>query len=387
MDENNYINQNEENDGIDAIALISCLWQGRKVIIKWTCIFIVLGLFAALTMKRKYAVKTVMVPQIESKANSSLSSLASLAGFDLSSLSANTDMSPLVYPEIVNSVPFRMELMYTPVHYEDIDTAVSMYSYAYEIDRFSLVDSIVKYTIGLPFVLLNAIKGEKEDIVLPDDSLTDNGPKPLVVTEKELALLEKLGESISLVVDKKEGKLTLMVKGSEPIQTAELALKAQQLLQDEITRFRVEKSQSQLDYIQARYDEVKKEAEYYQERLAIVTDRSQNLGTARDKIELSQIQTKYNVANAIYTEMAKQLEQAKMQVKKDTPVFTVVQPVKVPNKSANSRTKTLILWTFFGGVIGCCVVLYREFLPKIKKMFTVSSGDDEGGESEETGSV
>ncbi len=73
----------EEDDGIDIMGLVKQLWNGRKTVIIWTCVFIVLGLVSALTMKRVYSVSTVMVPQVGSKSNSSLSSLASLAGFDL----------------------------------------------------------------------------------------------------------------------------------------------------------------------------------------------------------------------------------------------------------------------------------------------------------------
>jgi LPS O-antigen subunit length determinant protein (WzzB/FepE family) len=67
--------------------------------------------------------------------------------------------------------------------------------------------------------------------------------------------------------------------------------------------------------------------------------------------------------------MAKQLEQSKMQVKKDTPVFTIIQPVQVPIKSSNSRVRTLILWTFLGGVIGCGIVLSTGWMPKFKVQF------------------
>jgi uncharacterized protein involved in exopolysaccharide biosynthesis len=182
-------------------------------------------------------------------------------------------------------------------------------------------------------------------------------------------MLEKIGESVSLMVDKKEGFLTLTVIGIEPIQTAELAMKALQLLQDEVTRLQTEKAQSELDYIQARYDEAKAEAEQYQERLAVITDRSQSMTTTRDRIERDRIQSKYTIANSIYTEMAKQLEQSKMQVKKDTPVFTIIQPVQVPIKSSNSRVRTLILWTFLGGVIGCGIVLSKGWMPKFKVQF------------------
>lgn len=372
MDQNyNYNTPQEEEEGIDIMALVKQLWDGRKTIIIVTAVFMVLGLVAALTMKRTYTVSTVMVPQMSSRSNSSLSSLASLAGFDLG-LMNNTggDISPLVYPQIVSSVPFRKELIYTPFHYEKADTAVTMFTYAKEYAKPSVMSYVLKYTIGLPGVILGALRKEKPEMELPSSGGGNNDePKPILLSKDEAKLMKVISQNVGLSVDKKEGYITLSVVGSEPIQTAEMALKAQQLLQSEVTRFRTEKAQYNLDYIQARYDEIKKEAESYQAQLATVRDRSQNMATTRARIEQERIQSKYNVANSIYAEMAKQLEQAKMQVKRDTPVLAVLQPVTVPDKPSNSRAKTLIVWTFLGGILGCGIVLGKSYLPKIKESF------------------
>ncbi len=365
----------DEGEGIDIMALVKQLWDGRKTVIIWTGAFIVLGLIAALTMKRTYDVSTVMVPQLNSKSNSSLSSLASLAGFDLGTVNTGSELSPLIYPQIVSSVTFRKELMYTPLHYEKCDTAINMFDYAQsDYAKPSAIGAVFiaikKYTIGLPGVILGAMRGEKEPVVLPEgEGTADNAPKPVVVSEDEEKILKALAENVTLAVDKKEGYITLNVRGSEPIQTAELAIKAQQLLQEELTRFRIEKSESELEYIQARYNEIKAETESYQEQLARVTDRTQSISNTRDRIERDRIQTKYSISSSIYSELAKQLEQAKMQVKKDTPVFTVIQPITVPNQASNSRAKTLIIWTFFGVVLGCGVVLGKEYLPKLLAQF------------------
>ncbi len=359
----------DDEEGIDIMSLVKQLWDGRKTIIIWTCAFIVLGFVAALTMKRTYSVSTVMVAQVGSSKSSSLSSLASLAGIDLSSGSTGAELSPLIYPQIVNSVPFRKELMYTPLHYAEVDTAVSMFTYATEIAKPTVMGNIKKYTIGLPGVILGAIRKEEPDLELPVSVNGNDTPKPLLLSNDEVKILKVVAENVSLAVDKKEGYITLNVNGSEPIQTAELALKAQQLLQEEITRFRIEKSESELEYIQARYDEIKMETETYQEQLARITDRTQNVTNTKDRIERDRIQSKYNTANAIYSELAKQLEQAKLQVKRDTPVLTIIQPVTVPDKPSNSRAKTLIVWTFFGVVLGCGIVLARGYLPKLKEQF------------------
>ena len=376
MDENmNYNQPYEEEEGIDIMALVRQLWDGRKTIIIWTCVFILLGLVAALTMKRTYSVSTVMVPQMNSKSNSSLSSLAALAGVDMGMDLSAKDLSPLVYPQIVNSIPFRRELLYTPLHFAKADSAVSMYTYFKDIAKPSPMAYVKKYTIGLPFLLLNALKKEKPEMVLPSSG-SDDSPKPLLLTKDEVKLLTVVAESVNLNVDKKEGLITLNVNGVEPIQTAELALKAQQLLQEEITRFRTEKAQRDLDYIQDRYNETKKEAESLQAALASVSDRSQDVIGSRNRIQRERIQQKYALANAIYTDMAKQLEQAKMQVKRDTPVLTVIQPVTVPSKPSNSRAKTLIVWTFLGFVLGCGIVFVKGYWPKLKEQL---AGDPETG--------
>ena len=51
MDENREYLQPEEDEGIDIMGLLRQLWDGRKLILIITGIFIVLGLVAALTSR------------------------------------------------------------------------------------------------------------------------------------------------------------------------------------------------------------------------------------------------------------------------------------------------------------------------------------------------
>ena len=367
----------EEEEGIDIMALVRNLWEGRKTILIVTGVFIFLGLIAALTMKRTYTVSTTMVPQMSSSRNSSLASLASLAGMDLG-MTQTAELSPLVYPQIVNSVPYRVELMHAPLHFAKADTAVSLLTYAKDYMKPGFFAQVKKYTIGLPFLLLSKLRKPK-DVVLPGDwnSESSDEPKPFTVTKDEEKMLGYIGAAVNLAVDKKEGYLTLTVNGMEPVQTADLAIKAQELLQSEVTRFRTQKAADELKYIQERYEEVKKEAESYQAALAILTDRSQNMTTSRARLERERLQAKYAVSSAVYSELAKQLESAKMKVKRDTPVLTVVQPVTVPTKPSNSRAKTLVIWTFLGGILGCGIVLGKQYWPKVKEMFQTPEDKEE----------
>ena len=376
--ENNVKTVEQEEEGIDIMTIIHRLWDGRKTIFICLGVFVALGLVAAITMKRTYTVQTVMVPQLNSRQNSSLGSLAALMGVDLGMQTTASDLSPLVYPEIVNSVPYRLELMHTPLHFTKCDYPISLFDYILNgYNKPSVFSYITKYTIGLPSLIINYIRGPQPEIEYNVGNDTVEGgnpaPRPLIVTVNEQKMIDVFGRVVSLDVNKKEGYITLIVNGFEPIQTAELALKAQQLLQDEVTRHRIEKSEKELEYIQARFEEVKKENDLYQEMLATITDRSQSLTNTRDRIERDRIQAKYMVSNAIFNELAKQLEQAKMQVKRDTPAYAIIQPVTIPMKPSNSRAKTLIVWTFFGFIVGCGIVLVKGYVPKMKAMFKANA--------------
>ena len=59
--------------------------------------------------------------------------------------------------------------------------------------------------------------------------------------------------------------------------------------------------------------------------------------------------------------MASQVEQAKLQVNKDTPVFTTIKPVTIPyERSAPKRSQIVIIFGLLGFVLSCGYVLVKE---------------------------
>jgi len=66
--------------------------------------------------------------------------------------------------------------------------------------------------------------------------------------------------------------------------------------------------------------------------------------------------------------LAKQLETQRLQVKKDTPLFTVLQPVSIPlEKSAPKRALILSVYLFLGFVLSLGYVLVKKYLISFKK--------------------
>lgn len=356
------IKKNE--DEIDLIALVKKLWAGRKTILIATLIGTVIGVFMAIVTPPEYTVKTVMVPQTASKNEAGgLSGLAALAGIDIGTSLQTGEISPILYPQIVSSTPFKLELMNTPIQFKDINHSVSLFDYYTKYQKPTVLGTIKKYTIGLPGIIIGAIKGKKNETEYGNNVQVNM----VVLTKDEYSVSSVLDKIILLEVDAKQGYLTLNCTLNEPLASAQLAQKAQELLQREIIRFKVQKSQADLNFIQERYNEVKAQTEGYQINIAQNTDKYKDLTSAVPQVQNNRIQTKYGVANSVFQELAKQLEQAKIQVKKDTPVFTIIQPVTVPvEKSKPNKLMLVIIYVFMGAVLGVFLIFGKEFLSSIK---------------------
>ena len=317
-----------------------------------------------------------MVPQSGGDmSKSQLSGLASMAGINIG-MSESSDLSPVIYPKIVNSVPFKLELMNTPIHFSGIDKPISLFDYyTNPIYNKPTILSIVKqYTLGLPGVIIGAIRKAPQELELPKDLKKS---ELISISKDQKEILKQLDQTISLSVDKKEGFLTLTVTLPEALAAAEFTQKAQELLQREIIKFKVEKSQADLDFIQSRFNVAKAEAEGYQVDIAVNTDRYKNLTSSLPQVKTTRVQTKYGIASGVYQDLAKQLEQAKIQVKKDTPVFTIIEPVTIPTeKSKPSRPMILVMWVFLGGFVGIGIILGKHFFFDIKQKWNSKKKQD-----------
>lgn len=363
-------NQNNmpvEEQEIDLVELIQKMWINRWLIIKVTGVFVVLGVLVALFSAKVFTASCDIVPDTGKSGNSKMSSLAALAGVNLGEGADVTALSPLVYQNIMNGTSFRKELMQTKIDFEEVDKPVSFFDYytSEEYNKPGVFDYIKKYTIGLPFVILNAIRGEQPE---PDYSAIGNNEGPTVETlnKEEYDALKILEQCVSLTLDNKNGYVTITTNMPEAVASAQLAQATVVLLQKYITEFKIAKVQSNLDFIQSRYDEAKKNFEDIQVRRAAFRDANTNTNKYSARVEAEKLDAEYTLAMNLYSELAAQLEQAKIEVKKDTPMLTVVRPVTIPyKKSKPQRLQILVAFTFLGVVAGAGLVLGLPMLANI----------------------
>lgn len=363
------VTQNQAEDEIDLIEIAAKLWTNRKFIIKTTLIFMAIGLCVAIFSPNEYTATTTMVPQTgDKKVGGSLGGLAAMAGINLGSMSSGEVLSPNVYPQILKNVNFQKELIYTKFNFEKAEEPISYYEYGtnkkYEL--FNLVGFIKKHTIGLPGVIFRAIKGKPKDLF---DSLSEDLIPIDKLSIQENKVIKSVFNKIAFNLNDKDGYISISFTSEEPRLSAEVVMSIQKLLQKYLTEFKIEKVKSNLEFVEKSYDEARLNFENKQSELARFRDANISLSSAMARTQEEKLTSEYNLLLSIYTEIAKQKEQAKYAVTETTPLLTIIKPVVIPiEKSGPKRSVIIVLSTIIGMTLGSIWVLGKSFLYNIRNI-------------------
>ncbi|WP_373493789.1 Wzz/FepE/Etk N-terminal domain-containing protein [Aquiflexum sp.] len=363
----------KNNEEIDLLELAKTVWLKRRIIFITILLFSILGVLVALVLQNEYTAGSTFVPQTseQGKVGGNLGGLASLAGINLGGLSGGSEIPPSLYPKIVSSVKFRKDLLNATLNIQGDSQKISYQYYYDSIHRLGLIPLFAKYTIGLPGLFIKNIRGNN----VMESPSNDHGL--INVSESEFEHFKRLDNQVSIEFNEKEGFVSLSFSMPEPLMAAQMARYAEELLQKEVIEFKIQSAREHLKYTEERFEEKKIEFEGIQKKLAIFRDRNQNLSSAMILNQLEKLEAEYNFAFSIYTELAKQLEQAKLQVSKDTPIFSIIQPVTIPiEKSAPRRPLIVIVFVLLGLVIAFGYIFGREFVLSVKEQWEIKNNSD-----------
>ena len=350
----------EEEREIDLLGLFRTLWKRKKTILIVLGIFTVLGLVAALATEHRFVTKISFVPQYNTSVSGRLSSLASLAGISLDDGANDGPISPVVYPKVINNLDLLKELAYTPIHFKGYDAPIPLIDW-YNDEQYqkkNFFQGLVRYTIGLPGVIKDAIESRKEE----DQSVgTDTtGIHVPSLTPEEATAIKALRGSLDLDVIKSEKHVVLSATMNESTASAELASAAYDLFKKYISEFKIKKAKDNLEYLERQYNMAKADYEKKQSSLAWLKDRHQGRRTAAAEVELQRLSTETELARMLYMELAKNCLTARVKVTEDNVAFTELTPAYVPRKSANSRKTILLIWMLAGLLAGSVWALIQE---------------------------
>ena len=364
MTENkNYTNvpqqQEEDEMEIDLMEYARKLWAARKLLLKVAGLAIIVGIVIALTTPKQYTVSVTLAPESSKSGGGGLSGIASMLGVGGLNMGSDVDaLNVTLYPDIVSSTPFILDLMDTPVSTIDEEQPdTTLVGYLKEYTSSSLMGTVM----SLPFKAIGGImslfKSEEEvktDIINPfhltqEQSQTVNGVKKMIVAN----------------VDKKTGVTTVSVTMQDPMVAAILTDTVIVKLKEHITKYRISKAEEDCKY----WEELNKirQDDYYmkQKKYAEYVDANKNVVLQSVRIEQERLQNEMNLAYQVYSNVATQLQMAKAKVQEAKPVFAVVEPASVPLQPSGTSRKMILLGVVFLAVAAAAAwVLFGQDLWK-----------------------
>ena len=120
-------------------------------------------------------------------------------------------------------------------------------------------------------------------------------------------------------MDEREGLVSLGVELDDRLVAAQLAQAATDLLQRNVIAFKSQSARNNFDFIERQFESKRKEFEQIQDSIAIFKDQNLNITSTLYQNQLTRLESQFTCDLCVFQELAGQVEQAKIQVNKDTP--------------------------------------------------------------------
>lgn len=349
---------------IDLVELARKLWKQRKFIFKACGLGAMVGLIVAFSLPKEYRTEVKLSPE-NSQTNrmGQLGGLAAMAGINLGAGVTGEDaLSVELYPDIVKSTPFLLEFIRMPVETQDGKLRITLYDYLTDHQRVAWW----KHVTGAPFKLLGwgrSLFGEKK---VGNDTVEID---PFRLTGEQEAFLDRLRQVIMIQGDKKSGAISGSVSMQDPLVSATVMDSVLTKLQKYIIDYRTQKARHDLNFTSKLYKEAKETYYEAQQTYARYVDGNRNVISAFSNTEEERLKNEMELAYNVYNQMAQQLEMNRVKIQEQTPVYTVIEPAKVPLRPFKPNKPLIIIaFIFLGFFFACSWVLVKDLFKEMGKV-------------------
>ena len=361
---NNQTNNKSKDENnikeIDLGLLFKKLFNKRKKIYKYVGFGFALGIIISFSLPKQYQVEVTLSPESGSNNSGSMAGIASMLGVGGIGGGAEDALNVSMFPEIVKTTPFILEMLETPLQTQEGKTMI-LYDY---LDTQK--SPWWSYIMGLPGQAIGGImslfknKTEKTDSILKVD--------PFRLTPEQSRRIGMLKSIINAETDKKTSMTKVSVTLQDPVAAALVADSAVVKLQRYITDYRTRKAQEDYNYLTKVAKETEQDYIKAQQRYSQFMDANRNVNLQSMKAEGERLQNAAMTAYQIYSQMETQRQLARAKVQEAKPVFAVVEPATVPLfPSSPKKMMILVVFVFLAVVVESAWILFGEDLWKSVK--------------------
>ena len=352
--ETKQIQENTDSEmTIDIGRIFKVISKNKWAILIATIISAALGIFIAINIPNEYSSQVQILPELESKDGagglSKFKSLAGLAGVDLGGMGGTEAVRPDLYPNILQSTPFLMDVM-------------DMKVYASKYKRTMVMSKFMEENTNQE--LYTRIFGKSDDKE-KDMPLIDPKSIPLEtlrLDKKQDDLVKELQRRVSTTLDKKTGVISISAKMQDPVIAATIVRYAQEYLTQYVVKYRTQKTEQDIKFLQDRLNEAKRRYDNALYSYSSYQDRNKGLFLNIAKDEGKKMQYEVDLSYNLYSELSKQLEEAKIKVHRETPIFKVLEPAQIPVKKSEPKRSVMVLgFAFLGLILSMFIVLAKNY--------------------------
>lgn len=305
-------------------------------------IFAILGVCFSFLISKKYTAQTILLPEYNMSKNNSFFSMA--MGMERTGAEK---LVPELYPNILSSTPFGQYILEQPVTDQSGREYKTLKAYLATQSKPGLMARLLG--------LFSSGKKEPVKSAKPGKLSKDI----LVLSQNQMSLINSSKGLIQTTVDNKNGIITLACEMKDPVVAAILVELSKNYLVTYVEEYRTSKTEEQATFLEERVKEAKSRQQSAEYALQSYRDRNRNTFLNVARIEEQRLQSDFTLAQTIYSDLVSRLEQARVKVKEEKPVFKVLEPVKVP--LGKSSPKRPIIGFIFGIAGAFITLLYIIF--------------------------
>ncbi|ADQ18140.1 lipopolysaccharide biosynthesis protein [Leadbetterella byssophila DSM 17132] len=332
----------EKEINIDFKAFFRIIWNEKWRIIIVTLFISILGLTYSLMATEEFKTQGKILPELQSRGANSLSQfagLASLAGLDLNSIASSgiDAVRPDLYPDVLSSTPFYLELFKLKVKTKD-NVELTFEEFLHKsIEKGKSIDD----------KLVEKYKVDNDDILILNK-----------LVERRIKILRnRLYSSI----DKKSGIITITVEMPDPVVAAAVARFSMEYLMNYVKDYRTKKLTNDVEYLERQLSFSRNKYYSNQEAKARYSDQFQDMALQSADIKRERIESEYRISSTFYNELLKKYEEAKFKLHQETPVFKILEPPIAPSvKSSPKRTVICLISIFLGSFLSLIYVILKD---------------------------
>jgi len=359
----------DDNSTLDYLRLMEEVFRDKRTLIKLGGLGLIVGILIAFTTPKEYMSSSYVLLETETNGSSfgQMGALAGLAGINISQLQAGQmALTSEIFPDVIQSRDFLREISREKFKFESKNGEIKSLEEFYSEERPSnIVKKSLNFIINIPALVMgwfsapNPVPANLTESVKEEDGY-------LNLTSREFFAVGELKKRILIEDDGKMIRLTVSMP--EPLIAAQVNALVLEKLIAYVTAYKVGRQRSNIEFIEERVLETEKKFNEAQMKLASFRDANQGLVSQRAGTREELLEFEFNIAYNVYNSLKQELEQAVIQLKKETPIFTVLEKAAIPLAPSKPNKPLILIFSVFLGVLsGVLLNVYKVLTRIIKK--------------------